>query len=1115
MPSPPLRVTDLIASADPATRDQAIDTWCTGRSVAALLADCAELDVYRRRETNLYQRVRALFFLTAIHRYHLPARADLPRLGRVPYDGFRHLLERRFEEAISVFAAAQAAHGPSETLSSALAAAHHALAFQTLADQVRRTVRSTRGNAWMFRLGHPLDQPLRVRPELLARETPTAPYPLLRELTAVRMDLTHCGWSDIFFLGMDFPEGARVLNISVDLGVHGRDASPRPPVEAYFRVIDEPVIRLASVDLEATACLTTLDEVFDFGRDYLGLLKAALIAAGLVPPGIERSGASLAELLATIFGPGRGFELVSSVNRIPKGSRLAVSTNLLGALIGVCMRATGQIRALAGPSDETERRIVAARAILGEWIGGSGGGWQDSGGLWPGIKLIEGALAQPDDPEHGISRGRLLPQHTLLGPDRISPAARQKLSDSLVLVHGGMAQNVGPILEMATEKYLLRSEPELSARRRAVATLDDILALLAAGDIRGLGRALTENFFGPLQTMIPWVSNRYTEQLIARTRDAFGDDFWGFWMLGGMSGGGMGFIFAPHRRAEAQARLLDIMLATKRELQASLPFAMDPVVYDFAINEHGSVAALLTGADALLPVEFYQLTVPALLRRDARDLTPRERDDVTQFTKTARTSPAFTAALPTLLDRLLPTSSDPSRASHTLDALLAQNGFDRAQHEQIRTDLRAGRIGLAMNRLAPSTRIEDVPSSDLFNLSSSGGKSPLAGDGLKSAGEAALRRGECAVLTYAAGVGSRWTQGAGVVKALHPFAKFAGHHRSFADVHLAKSRHTAALSGADVPHLFSTSNLTHAPIEHSLRTAYPAAFDRTVFLSPGRSIGLRLVPAVRDLVFAWEETAQQKLDEQKEKMRESVRAALTHWARTVGEGADYTDNLPGQCLHPVGHWFEIPNLLKNGTLARLLATRPQLRTLLVHNIDTLGATLDPTLVGWFQSTGATLGWEVIPRRIEDHGGGLARVDGRMRLVEGLALPRESDEFNLTYYNTNTCWIDIDRLLTLFGLTRADLADADRTAAAVRTMAARVPTYVTLKDVKKRWGHGQEDVYPVAQFEKLWGDMTGLAECANVFAAVPRARGQQLKDQAQLDGWARDGSAAGIDALCKW
>jgi hypothetical protein len=286
-------------------------------------------------------------------------------------------------------------------------------------------------------------------------------------------------------------------------------------------------------------------------------------------------------------------------------------------------------------------------------------------------------------------------------------------------------------------------------------------------------------------------------------------------------------------------------------------------------------------------------------------------------------------------------------------------------------------------------------------------------------------------------------------------------------------------------------------------------------VSPGRSIGLRLVPTVRDLHFAWQETAQQRLDEQKQKLLDSVRAALTAWARAAGEGADYTDNLPGQCLHPVGHWFEVPNLLKNGTLARLLAARPSLRTLLAHNIDTLGATIDPTLLGWFRESGAAFGWEVIPRRIEDHGGGLALIDGRLRLVEGLALPREADEFNLTFYSSNTCWLDIDRLLALFGLTRGELADTERTAAAVREMAARVPTYVTLKDVKKRWGHGQEDVFPVAQFEKLWGDMTGLADARSAFAAVPRARGQQLKDQAQLDGWVRDGSAAFIESLCAW
>ena len=248
-------------------------------------------------------------------------------------------------------------------------------------------------------------------------------------------------------------------------------------------------------------------------------------------------------------------------------------------------------------------------------------------------------------------------------------------------------------------------------------------------------------------------------------------------------------------------------------------------------------------------------------------------------------------------------------------------------------------------------------------------------------------------------------------------------------------------------------------------------------------------------------------------MRDSVRSALTGWARSTGEAADYTDNLPEQCLHPVGLWFEIPNLLKNGVLARLLAERPQLRTLVAHNIDTLGVTPDPALLGWFQASGATLGFEVISRRIEDHGGGLARVNGRLRIVEGLALAREEDEFALTYYNSNTCWFDIDRLLTLFGLTRADLADAEKTAAAVRTLAARLPTYVTLKDVKKRWGHGKEDVFPIAQFGKLWGDMTALPECISAFALVARAPGQQLKDQAQLDGGQRDGSAAHIESLC--
>jgi hypothetical protein len=1049
-----------------------------------------------------------LFFLYAIHRFHLPGKLRSGAEGMIPFKGYEHLLHRRFEEALNQFLSAQKSGGPSDAISSALAAVYQRIGFQTLADQVRRSVRSVRGNQWMFRMGHPADHPLRLRSELLQRGA-DGTYPVLRERTPVRMDLSHSGWSDIFFLGMDFPQGARVLNVSIDLGVHGRDQTAQPPVEACLRVIDEPVLRLTSVDLGATADLSNLAEVFDFARDYLGLLKAAVIAAGIVPPGIEGSGLNLADLLARICGAGRGLELVSRVNDIPKGSRLAVSTNLLASLISVCMRATGQAGSLTGALAEEERRLVLARALLGEWLGGSGGGWQDSGGVWPGIKLICGVPAAPGDAEFGISRGRLLPTHRILDEADASAQTRERLQQSLVLVHGGMAQNVGPILEMVTEKYLLRSGAEWAGRQQAIQLLDEMVAASREGDVRGVGEMTTRNFLGPIQTIIPWASNAFTESLIASVQAEFAADFWGFWMLGGMAGGGMGFIFDPKRKAAAQLRLQEIMTQTKREMQHALPFAMEPVVYDFAINDRGTWAELLRGEEALLSPGYYALHVPRWLRADPRTLTQPRRAELDRFSVACRAHPEFSSMMQTLFDRLLPRLDSEGGRSQSLAALLEQNGFDRIQHEQIREDLKNGRIGLAQNRLPASADIKDVLDTDVVDATGT-----LAEE-LRQQGLAALARGELAVVTLAAGAGTRWTQGAGVVKALHPFCKFNGKHRTFIETHLAKSRRIGQLAGQALPHLFTTSYLTHAATGEFLRRKKNYGYAGPLLLSPGRSIGLRMIPTLRDLRFLWEEMPQQQLDEQQQKVRDSLRAALLHWAQQAGEGADYTDNLPAQCLHPVGHWYEVPNLLRNGVLARLLAERPQLRHLLLHNVDTLGADADPAMFGLHLAQKSCLTFEVITRRLEDRGGGLARVDGQVRLVEGLAMPREEDEFQLRYYNSNTCWIHIDKMLDVFGLTRAGLADPDRVAGAVRALAARMPTYITIKEVKKRWGHGQEDVFPVSQFEKLWVNMTALPELEARFVAVPRLRGQQLKDQAQLDGWLRDGSADFVNGLCDW
>jgi hypothetical protein len=58
--------------------------------------------------------------------------------------------------------------------------------------------------------------------------------------------------------------------------------------------------------------------------------------------------------------------------------------------------------------------------------------------------LIHGVKAGEGDPESGISRGRLLPNHEIFTTDRVPPSTREKLQQSLVLVHGGMAQDVGP-----------------------------------------------------------------------------------------------------------------------------------------------------------------------------------------------------------------------------------------------------------------------------------------------------------------------------------------------------------------------------------------------------------------------------------------------------------------------------------------------------------------------------------------------------------------------------------------------------------------------------------------------------------------------------------------------
>src|SRR5262249_38209901 len=204
-----------------------------------------------------------------------------------------------------------------------------------------------------------------------------------------------------------------------------------------------------------------------------------------------------------------------------------------------------------------------------------------------------------------------------------------------------------------------------------------------------------------------WSSNFYTETLIERVRHHFQNDFWGFWMLGGMSGGGMGFIVAPHRKAEAQDYLQETMSATKRALQHSLPFAMEPVVYDFAINPYGTVADLLQEGEALLPAGYYAMQAPQLLRQDPRQLTPLRREELDRFGAACRVRPEMAGMVETLFDQLFPRTRKEEAGPQTPGAPPPANACEPGQHKTDPDHPKTGLNRLAQKPLHPRGRIAD------------------------------------------------------------------------------------------------------------------------------------------------------------------------------------------------------------------------------------------------------------------------------------------------------------------------------------------------------------------------------------------------------------------------
>ena len=129
---------------------------------------------------------------------------------------------------------------------------------------------------------------------------------------------------------------------------------------------------------------------------------------------------------------------------------------------------------------------------------------------------------------------------------------------------------------------------------------------------------------------------------------------------------------------------------------------MEPVVYDFAINPHGTFADAAPGRGGAAAAGYYALVVPTCCASTRARFRPPRRAELDRFGTACRTRPELAGMV---ADAVRPPAAARGRRqpgdgrSAQLADLLEANGFDRAQHEHIRADLqqRADRPG--QNRL--------------------------------------------------------------------------------------------------------------------------------------------------------------------------------------------------------------------------------------------------------------------------------------------------------------------------------------------------------------------------------------------------------------------------------
>ena len=346
--------------------------------------------------------------------------------------------------------------------------------------------------------------------------------------------------------------------------------------------------------------------------------------------------------------------------------------------------------------------------------------------------------------------------------------------------------------------------------------------------------------------------------------------------------------------------------------------------------------------------------------------------------------------------------------------------YEAATFQRLQAELAQGLLDREANQLPIAPGTLSTPPRSLIDLSDAERSE------LQAMGEAALRNGRIGVVILNGGMATRFGGGAkGVVPVVpdHPLS-------SFLAVKLADIRQQATALSARIPTAVMNSFATRRATADHLRAIDWAGLtpsDRSTFV---QSLLPRVLPDGTPLA-------------------------------TI-EGADEVED---ELLYAApGHGDTLPRLVDSGTWAAFM--QRGVHHVMLSNVDNLGATLDPLLVGaHLQATasGASVSVEVVKRRDGDEGGCVAQLPGpppQGAIIEGFRLPQGVDLSSYPHFNTNTLWFE----LSAIGLP------------------AKIPLQWFAVRKQVQWPTGD---LAVVQFERLIGQVTEFLPTA--FIEVDRNR----------------------------